>query len=54
MLTLVFVFMLFNLTSIWNFPTISTGEHGHDDVPSLVGFFVRGRAPKVASRTIPQ
>ena len=25
MLTIVFVFMLFNLTSIWNLPTISTG-----------------------------
>ena len=28
MLTLVFVFMLFNLTSIWNLPTISTGGRG--------------------------
>ena len=28
MLTLVFVFMLFNLTSIWNLPTISTGVMG--------------------------
>jgi hypothetical protein len=36
MLTLVFVFMLFNLTSIWNLPTISTGGRGHDGVPSLV------------------
>ena len=36
MLTLVFVFMLFNLTSIGNLPTISIGVHGHDRVPSLV------------------
>ena len=52
MLTLVFVFMLFNLTSIWNLPTISTGVHGHDGVPSLVRpgtrFFIRGRARKAA------
>ena len=52
MLTLVFVFMLFNLTSIWNLPTISTGVHGHDGVPSLVRpdaqFFVRGHAWKAA------
>jgi hypothetical protein len=33
MLTLVFLFMLFNLTSIWNLPTISTGDHRHDGVP---------------------
>ena len=46
MLTLVFVFMLFNLTSIWNLPTISTGDHGHDGIPSLVGFFVHGRTRK--------
>ena len=37
MLTIVFVFMLFNLTSIWNLPTISIGGHGRDSVPSLVG-----------------
>ena len=48
MLTLVFVFMLFNLTSIWNLPTISIGDHGHDGVLSLVGFFIRGRARKAA------
>ena len=36
MLTLVFVFMLFNLTSIWNLPTISIGVQGHDGVSSLV------------------
>ena len=52
MLTLVFVFMLFNLSSFWNLPTISTGERGRDGVPSLIGpkdwFFVYGRAPKVA------
>ena len=53
MLTLVFVFMLFNLTSIWNLPTISTGDHGHDGIPSLVGFFVRGRTQKVAPQGIP-
>ena len=52
MLTLVFVFMLFNLTTIWNLPTISTGESGRDGVLSLVGprahFFVRSRTQKVA------
>ena len=52
MLTLVFVFMLFNLTSIWNLPTISIGDRGHDDVPSHVGprawFFVHDRAQKAA------
>ena len=57
MLTLVFVFMLFNLTSIWNLPTISLGERGHDGVPSLDGpgpwFFVRARAQKAAPQGIP-
>ena len=57
MLTLVFVFMLFNLTSIWNLPTISTGEHGCDGVPSLVGprarFFVHDNAQKAAPQGIP-
>ena len=48
MLTLVFVFMLLNLTSIWNLPTISIGDRGHDGIPSLVGFFVLGRAWKAA------
>ena len=46
MLTLVFVFILFNLTSIWNLPTISIGDRWHDGIPSLVGFFVHGRARK--------
>ena len=54
MLTLVFVFMLFNLTSIWNLPTISIRDHGHDGVPSLVGFFIRGHAQKAATRGIPR
>jgi hypothetical protein len=58
MLTLVFVFMLFNLTTIWNLFLISTGEHGCDDILSLVGpaaqFFVRGHAWKVTPRGIPQ
>ena len=54
MLTLVFVFMLFNLTSIWNLPTISIGDRGHDGIPSLVGFFIRGCAWKVALRGIPR
>ena len=57
MLTLVFVFMLFNLTSIWNFPTISTGVHGNDDVSSLVRpgarFFILGRAQKAAREASP-
>jgi hypothetical protein len=48
MLTLVFVFMLFNLTNIWNLPTISIGDSGHDGLPSLVGFFVHGHAWKAA------
>ena len=52
--TLVFVFMLFNLTSIWNLPTISIGDHGHDGILSLVGFFVCGRAQKEAPRGIPR
>ena len=58
MLTLVFVFMLFNLTSIWNLPSISTGDLGCDGVPSHVGpiaqLFVRGRARKVVPRGIPR
>ena len=58
MLTLVFVFMLFNLTSIWNLLTISTGGRGCDGVPSLIGprsqFFVHSLAQKVAPRGIPQ
>ena len=54
MLTLVFVLMLFNLTSIWNLPTISIGDRGHDGIPSLVGFFICGRAQKEAPRGIPQ
>ena len=52
MLTLVFVFMLFNLTSIWNLPTISIGIHGHDGISSLVRpgarFFICGHARKGA------
>ena len=54
MLTVVFVFMLFNLTSIWNLSTISTGDRGHDNTLTLVGFFVCGRARKVALRGTPQ
>jgi hypothetical protein len=52
MLTLVFVFMLFNLTSIWNLSTISIGGRERDGVPSLVGpgawFFVCSLTRKVA------
>ena len=52
MLTLVFVFMLLNLTSIWKLPTLSIGGHGRDGVLRIVGpgarFFVRGRGRKVA------
>ena len=58
MLTLVSVFMLLNLTSIWNLPTISIGVHGHDGIPSLVRpdahFFVRGHAQKAVPRGIPR
>jgi hypothetical protein len=58
MLTLVFVFILFNLTSICNLPTISTGRRERDSVPSLVGlgaqFFVHGLARKVVPQGIPQ
>ena len=58
LLTLVFVFMLLNLTSIWKLPTFSTGGLGCDGVPRIVGpgagFFVRDRALKVASGTIPR
>ena len=57
MLTLVFVFMLLNLTSIWKLPTLSTGGHGHDSVPRIIGpragFFIRDHAWKVALGTIP-
>jgi hypothetical protein len=56
-LTLVFMFMLFNLTSIWNLPTISIGARGCDGVPSLVGpgarFFVHDLPQKAAPRGIP-
>ena len=52
MLTLVFVFMLLNLTSIWKLPTLSTGGRGRDGVARIVGpgarFFVHGRAQKAA------
>ena len=58
MLTLVFVFMLLNLTSIWKLPTFSTGGGGHDGIPRIVGpgarFFIRGSAQKVAPGTIPR
>ena len=58
MLTLVFVFMLLNLTSIWKLPTFSTGGHGCDGVSRIVGprarFFVRGCAWKAALGTIPR
>ena len=58
MLILVFVFMLFNLTSIWNLPTISIGGHGPDGFLSLVGprawFFVHGLAQKAAPQGIPR
>ena len=37
MLTLLFMFILFNLTSIWNLPSFSTGERGRDSVLSLIG-----------------
>ena len=57
--TLVFVFMLLiNLTSIWKLPTFSIGGRGRDGVPRIVvpgaGFFVRCRARKAASGTIPR
>ena len=52
------MFILFNLTSIWNLPTISTCVRGHDGVPSLVHpsawFFICGHAQKAALRGIPQ
>ena len=58
MLTLVFAFMLLNLTSIWKLPTFSTGGRGRDGVLRIIGprarFFVRGRARKAAPRTIPR
>ena len=58
MLTLVFVFMLLNLTTIWKLPTFSTGGRGRDGVPRIVGpgaeFFIHGHARKVAPRTIPR
>ena len=58
MLTLVFVFMLLNLTSILKLPTLSIVGHGRDGVSRIVGpgawFFVRDRAQKAAPGTIPQ
>ena len=58
MLTLVFVFMLFNLTIIWNLPTISIGGRGRDSALSLIGpgdwFFVHGLARKAAPQGIPR
>ena len=56
MLILVFVFMLFNLTSIWNLPTISIGGRGRDGIPSLIGLgarlFVCGLTRKAAQQGI--
>jgi hypothetical protein len=57
MLTLVFVFMMLNLTSIWKFPTFSIGGHGRDGVLRIVstaaGFVIRGCAQKATLGTIP-
>ena len=56
MLTLVFVFMLLNLTSIWKLPTFSTGGCGRDGVSRIIdtgaGFFVHGHARKATPGTI--
>ena len=56
MLTLVFVFMLFNLTSIWNLPTISTGVMGMMAsrallalVPGSLSTVMLGKQPHEAS-----
>jgi hypothetical protein len=58
MLTLVFVFILLNLTSIWKLPAFSTGERGRHSVPRIVGpgvgFLVRDHARKLALGTIPR
>jgi len=58
MLTLVFVFMLLNLTSIWKLPNFSTGGRERDGVSSIVGpgagFFVHGRTRKAVAGTIPR
>ena len=58
MLTLVFVFMLLNLTSIWKLPTLSIGGRRRDGILRIVGpraeFFVRGCARKAALGTIPR
>ena len=57
-LTLVFVFVLLNLTSIWKLPTFSIGGRGRDGVSRIVGpravLFVCGCAQKVALGTIPR
>ena len=57
MLTLVFVFMLLNLTSIWKLATFSIGGRGRDGIPWIIGpragFYIHGRAQKAASGTIP-
>ena len=56
MLTLVFMFMLLNLTSIWKLPSFLIGGRGRDGILRIVGpragLFVRGRAQKVAPGTI--
>ena len=50
-LTLVFVFVLLNLTSIWKLPTFSIGGRGRDGIIRIVGpgarFFIleSGMAP---------
>ena len=58
MLTLIFVFMLLNLTIIWKLPSFSIGGRGHDGVPRIVGtrarFIAHGHAQKASSGTIPQ
>ena len=58
MLTLVFVFMLLNLTSIWKLPTLSIGGRRRDGILRIVGprarFFVHGHTQKAAPGTIPR
>ena len=58
MLTVVFVFMLLNLTSIWKLSTLSIGGRGRDGVPRIVDpgarFFVHGHARKATPGTIPR
>ena len=54
MVTLVFVFMLLNLTSIWKLPTLLIGGRGYDGVPRMVGPGVGVLHPRSCSESGPR